>query len=810
MSLSLNKKGNLKVDDVPITGYPLDFIADLVQKKLPDPVSRSRNITKPGDLLILIRAGTAAGKSSLIPKVLYEKIYGSVGRNIIVSEPRVITAESIPKEICKHSRDATSGARFEIGINIGYKTGTFKGHVNVKGILFITTGILILMLQGGFEKFMQRCSVLIVDEIHEQDSNLVLSLILIKRLLNEHYRDPRCPVIIFMSATFDPELYIKHYGVPSSNFLEVAGLQSFPIQDIFTPYTITDFLGYAADKAIETHLENLDDYKSGFQDIIIFVKSAYEIRVIESRLMSFNMQVYKGADVTPYLTNTKSEKYQHKPKPKSDEKTGGGKSDSSSGTTLDKKKPYLKVIKFSRDVFTEKENVLHLINRPIREVEESLFEETVQVKPFRRVIITTPIIETGFTSREAKYIIDTGFSKQVIFNPELNMSYEYGGNVNKNTAIQRRGRAGRRAPGVFMACYTQKTFEDLPAQNYSRFLYEDLTDSVLGIIIKESESRIATKSGYSMDDRQIDHERKHIDFSKLEFIEYPSSDSLCLAFEKLFILGFITDTGLPTPLGAFAYRIKKISAECRKMIMSGYAHGAYIYDLITIACFISLGVFPNRKFDPYINGENYWFDDNIDLLLFWYKFTEKVEQLFDNSDQPESLDQSILESKLDVITDWCSERGFDYKALLKVAVLKTEIILDMVRMQFDVFYNSLNIDKGSYSLMDFVLHDKKTAISEFRKIKLCVYDGFKMNLVTLIDSKSDTGSKREHRTNYKNQSIKLSGTVSGLLFKAGYWIRHAVAVSMKSMETPMGQSRIGSQLSILDGFFNPDLTFIAS
>jgi len=767
MQLSLTKKGNLKVNNRNINEYPLEYINDLVRSKLPDPVTKTRSVQKPGELLILIRAGTAAGKSSLIPKILYEKLYEIVRRNIIVSEPRVITTESIPKEIARYNREMI------LGKNIGYKTGSFKGHIGVRGILFMTHGILLLMLLGGFEKFMDRCSILIVDEIHEQDSNLVLSLVLIKKLLNEHYKNPKCPVVIFMSATFDPELYMMHYNVPKSNFLDIAGLQSHPIKDIFTPHTITNVLDYAFYKAMEVHLKNQDDYKTGVQDIILFTKSNFEIDYIDRKIAKFNREVYEDADLSYYYDDP-TFKFKYKPK------TGG-----------ESKKPYIKSIKFSRVVFSKKENILQIVNIPISEITESLFDNSVSVVPIRRIIITTPIIETGFTAREAKYVIDTGFSKQVIFNPEINQSFEYGANINNNMAVQRRGRVGRRAPGVFLPCYTKKTFDLLPKQNYSRFLCEDITESVLGIIVKESKSFVSVKSGFFAGDKIINFEPEPIDFSKqVDFIEYPSAESLCLAFEKLYILGFMDEAGVPTKLGAYAFSMKKLPVECRKMILAGFAHGAYIYDLITIACFIASEISVGKEFCQYVKGENFWYDDHIDFLLFWYEFTEKIEKVF-----------SAKSVSIADLSDWCKKRGFDYKSLLKISVLKNEIMLELAKLRLNMFYNSLNIEKGSYSLMDFVTTDKKTAIQEIRKIKRCIYDGYKMNLVTLKESKYYT---------YRDQPVSLSSRTATLAFETGYWIKYCVAVSLKTVEKKYGLKSLAGSISVLDGFFNPDITFIAS
>jgi len=65
------------------------------------------------------------------------------------------------------------------------------------------------------------------------------------------------------------------------------------------------------------------------------------------------------------------------------------------------------------------------------------------VGPGRKVIFATNIAETSLTIDGIVYVIDTGFSKQKVFNPRLCIESLLVSPISKASAKQRAGRAGR-------------------------------------------------------------------------------------------------------------------------------------------------------------------------------------------------------------------------------------------------------------------------------------------------------------------------------------------------------------------------------
>ena len=86
-------------------------------------------------------------------------------------------------------------------------------------------------------------------------------------------------------------------------------------------------------------------------------------------------------------------------------------------------------------------------NLPAREQDRALAEVP---PPFRKVIFATPVAETSITVNGVRVIIDSGLVRVPRFSPKTAMNHLETVRISLASAEQRRGRAGRTAPGV---CY---------------------------------------------------------------------------------------------------------------------------------------------------------------------------------------------------------------------------------------------------------------------------------------------------------------------------------------------------------------------
>jgi HrpA-like RNA helicase len=81
----------------------------------------------------------------------------------------------------------------------------------------------------------------------------------------------------------------------------------------------------------------------------------------------------------------------------------------------------------------------------------------------RMICYSTNVAEAGITIPGIAAVIETGRAMDVRYDPILRMSTAAVEWISKASQIQRRGRAGRTAPGRCYATYRQETFESFPA-----------------------------------------------------------------------------------------------------------------------------------------------------------------------------------------------------------------------------------------------------------------------------------------------------------------------------------------------------------
>ena len=97
----------------------------------------------------------------------------------------------------------------------------------------------------------------------------------------------------------------------------------------------------------------------------------------------------------------------------------------------------------------------------------------------RKVIISTNIAETSLTVPGIRYVIDSGKCKKKQYRSRLGLDSLLVKPVSKSSANQRKGRAGREAPGTCYRLYTERDYLMLEQDNDPEILRCDLTHLVL-------------------------------------------------------------------------------------------------------------------------------------------------------------------------------------------------------------------------------------------------------------------------------------------------------------------------------------------
>ena len=75
----------------------------------------------------------------------------------------------------------------------------------------------------------------------------------------------------------------------------------------------------------------------------------------------------------------------------------------------------------------------------------------------RKVVLATPIAETSLTIEGVRIVVDSGLCRKMVFDPQTGLSHLENVRISLDMADQRRGRAGRVAPGICYRLWTLAT-----------------------------------------------------------------------------------------------------------------------------------------------------------------------------------------------------------------------------------------------------------------------------------------------------------------------------------------------------------------
>lgn len=808
----------------------IDYIINFISDRTPVASGASAKIPakKLGDRVIVLKSDTGSGKSTVLAPFLYEQLQERTRKNIAVTQPRVLTAIDISESLPDNYKF------LKLDDNLGYLTGDFKRQPLNKGIVFMTVGILMQQMNiMDDEAFLKKYSFILIDEVHERNVDVDIALFHLKKLLALHYKDPNCPMVILMSATFEPKIFMDYFNAPKENFIQVVG-STFPIEPNFLKYDSPNYIKSAYNIAEELHIKNLADIDddSEFRDIIIFVSGSMPSKEILEQLHLFNANI---------LSKPLPEIHKYLEQKKQNQQTGGGPEQNYYIAPID-----LSGVSFYQGGI-EYQNLFSNINNisvPIYKITDKGnidYKSIVRwVKPTRRIIVSTPVAETGVTIETLKYCIDTGYVTAVDFNPDFGVKTILIKNITRGMATQRRGRVGRKSPGFWYPCYTEKTFGMLQEDQFAKILTDDITDVLLGIFIKETDSCIVVEESTKLTQQEKDSKKlymtnyltdnslyylkslKSLNISAIDFLETPSANSLVYSTEKLHGLGLIDNQFNPTLIGMYANRMRKISMENRRMLLAGYSYGANILDLITIVAFIEVerrGTL-HRKYKPInmfkkkLTDKEYEFyykiiigDEMVEYLFLWELYSEFLDSMIESikkkvtNDKPYTFETGKIE-------EWCEENKLTYKGFNDVAAVRDEIIESFIASGLNPYWNGLGIEKGKYNLLSMFRTNLDECVAEVKKIKKCALDGYRFNLAIW-----DNSSKK-YILNYRNIPIYIRSNVlsrmgdNSVQTNANYLILSNIMLRESFKNKGMYEFESTGSVSIMDGYLDVDTKFL--
>lgn len=288
--------------------------------------------------------------------------------------------------------------------------------------------------------------------------------------------------------------------------------------------------------------------------------------------------------------------------------------------------------------------------------------------PGRKIICATNVAETSLTIEGVVYVVDTGFSKQKIYNPRVRVESLLVQAISRASAKQRAGRAGRTRPGKCFRLYTRDAFDsELTETAYPEILRSNLGNVVLQL-------------------KQLGID----DLVHFDFMDPPAPETLMRALELLNYLGALDDEGDLTTLGKLMAEFP-LEPENSVALIKAEEHSC-TDEVLSIVAMLSAApnCFVRIKGDKRCEEARASFahneGDHLTLLNVYHAYKENAEHGKGNQ--------------------WCYDHYINYRALRSA---------DNVRTQLERILRRCNIGlrSTSYDDRDYTSNIRKALLSGY-------------------------------------------------------------------------------------------------
>ncbi|KAL8840757.1 MAG: hypothetical protein Q9170_001195 [Blastenia crenularia] len=521
-----------------------------------------RQSLRDKDVLLLV-GETGSGKSTQVPQILIKEpwchtqsvsvtnIKGTaekvkVGGCIAVTEPRRVAAVSLARRVAEEVGTplGSSSPASTVGYNVRFDNSTSP----CTKIKFLTEGMLLQEMLR--DPWLRDYSAVLVDEVHERGVNVDLVMGFLRGMVGGSYEGRGgVPLKVgVMSATVSVEGLVQFFGTNERS--QVLNVNATP-NGTHENGEESDWSGFS-DSGDEGTRKDLNRDSKGTPNGANGQKSkqanvngeglslgpATEKTSKDGRLSPISIDA-KGLDC-PQVATCHIEGRQYPVKVKYAPEPVQDFVDASLRTVfqIHYKEPLPGDILVFVTGQTTVESLESLVTEYALEMGPEVpkllvlplfaaLPQNVQQRVFlptppktRKVILATNIAETSVTVSGVRFVIDCGKSKIKQFRTRIGLDSLLVKPISKSAAIQRKGRAGREAPGECYRLYTEQDYLKLQAQNMPEILRCDLGQAVL-----------------TMKARGIN------DVMKFPFLDQPPREALEKALMQLFQLKALDDNG---------------------------------------------------------------------------------------------------------------------------------------------------------------------------------------------------------------------------------------------------------------------------
>lgn len=315
---------------------------------------------------VILLAATGSGKTTQVPQFLLDEDFGSIA----CTQPRRVAAVTLAARVAAESGTV-------LGQRVGYTVRFDDKTTEATRLRYMTDGSLLAEMLS--DRYLERYSVVIVDEAHERSLRTDMLLGFLKEAQRVRSASDNKLKIIVMSATIDAQRFSDFYG--KAPILGIQGRQH-QVRLLYAKDPVIDYIEAAVATIASCHVQ-----RSGNGTILVFLPGQDDIETVAASLRMYLPDIRK----------------QHPTKPELE--------------------------------------ICPLYARLASSEQANVFQPPAKDK--RRVVLATNVAETSITIPGVSFVIDTGLAKEKTWDSTTGIDSLQVASISKSSAKQRAGRAGR-------------------------------------------------------------------------------------------------------------------------------------------------------------------------------------------------------------------------------------------------------------------------------------------------------------------------------------------------------------------------------
>jgi HrpA-like RNA helicase len=567
-------------------------------EKMVDLFIRAHKAGKPA----VIEGATGSGKSMLVPLAAEEACRRlGISNRILMSQPRRDATQAVASGVAALKRTTEGG-------EVGWMTAERKNVSQETRMVVMTDGIFKRWLLER-EATKEKVGAIIIDEVHEQNTNLEVSAGKIKQMLEAG----TAPVVVLVSATLNKEEIQAHFGLTEEQYLKVEG-RTFPIETAYNPKdlpTATErdrsylrVVREAIARCIQQEQPDTEDRKDVADDeyawvspdtegdILVFLPGAREIRDVEDSVA----QIIAMSATRKHASNFEVCTYHGSLEP------------------------------------SVRKETLQKLNTESQK---------------RRIILATNAAETSITFPYVRTVIDTGVRRIKRHDTKTGTNINETVEASQDEVNQRAGRAGRVAPGRCIRLFSETQYVNRREHAQPQIELANLSNEILLLY------------AYGEDPETF------------PFMHPPTPEKLAHAITELKKYGALDEHGAITQIGKEMAEFS-FDTPVARMVVEGKHQGLFMESFVLAALFREDSVSQilhrlpregiereekDRRRKEIYNGSS-------DALMLLAIFAEASERGLFGARREDTQTQSPDEwEKQEGFWDWCRACGINGQSL---------------------------------------------------------------------------------------------------------------------------------------------------